>query len=338
MGELKPDEPPSTVVLDAVRTDLSTLLRVWEPRFDLLGSGPDDLHFVVEMDNEGRAHLRFGDGALGEQPPAGSAFYADYRVGSGTRGNVGGEAIAHVVLINMSVSGVDLHVRNPLPAVGGVDAEPLAEVKLYAPFTFRKRLERAIIAGDYAQIAKREFDLALQQAAAKLVWTGSWYEADVAIDPRGTESAAGRLTKTVDARLERYRRMGHDLRVEVARYVPLDIELKVCVKAAYLRGHVKAALLDVFSNRTLRGGKLGFFHPDRFTFGDGIHLSQIVAAAQAVEGVDSVAVTTLQRLFEAKNQELENGVLPLGPFEIAQVDNDPTFPGARPFHTRDARW
>ena len=33
-----------------------TLLRDWEPRFDLLGSGPDDLHFVVEMDNEDRAH------------------------------------------------------------------------------------------------------------------------------------------------------------------------------------------------------------------------------------------------------------------------------------------
>ena len=34
----------------------------------------------------------------------------------------------------------------------------------------------------------------------------------------------------------------------------------------------------------------------------------------------------LQRLFEAKNNEIQNGVLPLGPFEIAQVDNDPNYP------------
>ena len=209
---------------------------------------------------------------------------------------------------------------------GGGDPEPLAEVKLYAPHTFRQRLERAIIAEDYARIAQREAGRALQQAAARLVWTGSWYEAEIAVDPRGSKAPADRLVQSIDACLERYRRMGHDLRVEAAHTVALDIELAVYVKAAYLRGHVQAALLELFSNRLGRGGKPGFFHPDRFTFGDGVQLSQIVAAAQAVDGVESARVTKLQRRFDEPNQEIENGVLPLGPFEIAQVDNDPTYP------------
>ena len=33
-----------------------------------------------------------------------------------------------------------------------------------------------------------------------------------------------------------------------------------------------------------------------------------------------------QRFDELPNQELEKGILPLGPLEIAQLDNDPSFP------------
>jgi hypothetical protein len=52
----------------------------------------------------------------------------------------------------------------------------------------------------------------------------------------------------------------------------------------------------------------------------------LVAAAQAVEGVESVEVTTLQRQFEAKNYEIEHGLLPIGPLEVARLDSDPVNP------------
>jgi hypothetical protein len=57
-----------------------------------------------------------------------------------------------------------------------------------------------------------------------------------------------------------------------------------------------------------------------------VAVSRIVAAAQAVAGVQSVSVTALHRLFGAPNQELQNGLLPLRPWEIAQLDNDPNAP------------
>jgi hypothetical protein len=296
----------------------------WSARYDLIESGPGDRQFVVEIDNDGIAHLRFGDGELGFQPPAGMTFSATYRVGNGVSGNVGAETISCLVLDK--TSGASITVRNPLSAQGGTDAELMAEAKLFAPSALRdpKEIQRAIIADDYALIAKRSPKI--QNAAAALVWTGSWYEADVAVDPHNSETADTALLCEIARDLRQFRRMGHDLRVLAARYVPLDLKLEVCALPGYLRAHVKAALLDVFSNRVLPGGQLGFFQPENLTFGEGVFLGRIIAKAQAVAGVECVTVTRFHRLFESPNHELEKGVLLMRVNEIAQLDNDPNYP------------
>lgn len=297
----------------------------WFSQQDLLSSMADDYHFVAELDNDGRAHLRFGNNEMGRGPEADSNFKASYRIGNGLSGNVGAEVISHIYLSNMTLDGVNLSVRNPMPAQGGVNAEPMSDVRLFAPQAFRKKLQRAIIADDYAAIVLREFKSKVQNAYAKLRWTGSWYEVLVAIDPYGKEQADQALLDEISACLHRYRRIGHDLLVKSAQRVPLDIELLVCVLPNYLRGHVKAELLKLFSNKRLIDGTLGFFHPDELTFGEDIYLSKLVATAQCVEGVASVTVTKMQRWCEDSNNEIENGVLPLSPFEIARMDNDPSF-------------
>ena len=55
------------------------------------------------------------------------------------------EAISHLVLPTISDRSPHVRVRNPLPAIGGTDPEPIADVKLFAPTAFRKRLQRAIL-------------------------------------------------------------------------------------------------------------------------------------------------------------------------------------------------
>jgi hypothetical protein len=166
----------------------------------------------------------------------------------------------------------------------------------------------------------------VQNAAAALRWTGSWYEVLVAIDPYGQTGADETLLAEVTGYLYPFRRMGHDLRVVLSEYAPLDLALTICVKPGYLAGHVKAALLERFSNRRLPGGALGFFHPDNLTFGEGVRLSQIVAVAQAVAGVESVIVERCHRLFESDISVLEQGILHLEPMEVVRLDNDPNFP------------
>ena len=81
----------------------------------------------------------------------------------------------------------------------------------------------------------------------------------------------------------------------MVRFVPLEIDMHVCVQPTYFRSDVKAALREVFSNRTLPDGRRGVFHPDNFTFGQPVYLSRLYTAAYAVPGVASVRITTFQR-------------------------------------------
>jgi hypothetical protein len=156
---------------------------------------------------------------------------------------------------------------------------------------------------------------------------GSWYEARVAIDPAFTDEADAALLKEIEGYLYRYRRMGHDLAVVPAHYVPLYLAMEICVLPQYARGHIKTELLKVFGSKPLENRKLGFFHPDNLSFGDGIYVSRLVAMAKSVKGVETVKVTKLQRLdTPAGGGAIDTGVLPLGSGEIAQLNNDPSFP------------
>lgn len=310
---------------------------VWLPQPDLLHSGADDRHVVAEVDDMGRAWLRFGDGTSGRAPMPGTPLYATYRIGNGMAGNVGAETIARIVFRNAMPEGAKLEPRNPLAATGGHDPQPIAEAKLFAPGAFRSELRRAVTADDYARLAER--DPRIQRAAAMLRWTGSWYQAHVTIDPKNSVEADSMLLETIERMLEPYRRIGHDLVVRQARYVPLEIAMTVCVLPSYQRGHVKAALLEAFSNRQLASGKRGFFHPDNLTFGMGIALSQIIAAALAIQGIETVQVTQLERLGQGDNGELQEGFLPIRPNEIARLDNNPNMPenGTLTFTLRGGR-
>ncbi|EIL97788.1 putative baseplate assembly protein [Rhodanobacter thiooxydans] len=295
----------------------------WLPQYDLLESGPDDRHVVVEIDDDGAAHLRFGDGVLGAQPQAGDFFCAAPRIGNGPAGNVGRDSIVWLALKSGALS-ADLVPRNPLPASGGTVPESLAEVKLYAPGAFRANPLRAIVADDYAMFAARAPEL--QGAAAALEWSGSWYAADVVVDPLGRESLPAGLARRIRAQLEHYRRIGHDVEVHAACYVPLRIALFVCVRPDFLVAHVEAALRDRFGTGLRHDGTPGFFHPDRLKLGAPVYASALLAEAQSIVGVGHVEVLCLVRAEDKTASVPENGVLHLAAREIAQVDNDPDHP------------
>lgn len=293
----------------------------WWPRQDLLASGPADRHFVLEVDDNRVAWLRFGDGQSGRAPEAGEAFEAHYSVGNGALGNVGADSIRHLVFRDGFPDGAGVRVRNPMPARGGAEPESVTEAKLRAPHAFRRRLERAVTAADYAAIVMRDFPASVQRAAAVVRGTGASVEVQVAVDAAGGAEPGDALLRCIEAHLACYRRIGHDVRVIAARQVPLDLALHICVKPGYLRGHVKAALLRAFGT-----GRQGFFHPDALKLGESVLASRIVALAQGIDGVSGVVLQRFERLFEGPAGELEDGVLPIGPLEVARLDNDASWP------------
>ena len=291
----------------------------WVPRRDLLNSGPEDHHFVVEIEHDGSARLRFGDDVHGRRPKPGTAFTAAYRVGNGTAGNLGADAIAHVVSGDADV----LAVRNPLPATGGVDLEDQATVRRRAPQAFRRQ-ERAVTAEDYAAVAQSH--PGVQRAAATLRWTGSWHTVYTTVDRQGGVPLDAAFADGLAAYIEPYRMAGQDTEFNDPVYVSLEIDLLVCVRGGYFRADVRNGLLETLGSRVLADGRLGFFHPDRLSFGQAVYLGQLYAAARQVAGVASVQATVFQRQGINDASYLADGFMRLARLEIPRLDNDPNFP------------
>jgi hypothetical protein len=312
-------------MLELVTTDAEGRERRWSPLPDLLASGPSDARYVVEVDETGTALLRFGDGVLGCRLSPGATVRARYRVGNGVAGNVGAETITNAVLTGAAAPGFALRARNPLAARGGTAPESVDDVRALAPTAWRTQAVRAIAPGDYARIAER--DPRLRRAAAEFRWSGSRTIVCVALDPLAGETVDARLLADVAAALEPVRRIGHDVQVVAATYVPLSVALDVSVKRGYQRAHVRRALETALGRTTLPDGTLGFFHPDNLSFGRTIAQSSIIARALAVAGVENVTVRRLERFF-APTRAGVPATLAIRPLEIAQLDADP----ARPEH------
>jgi hypothetical protein len=292
--------------------------RRWSVQRDLLASGPEAREFVVETANDGRAVLRFGDGVNGRRP-SGEGLSARVRTGNGAAGNVGAEAIGHV----LAPFGGVKRVRNPLPAEGGLDPQSITEARLCAPQAFRRQ-ERAVTAEDYAAMMERE--PRVQRAVATRRWTGSWYTMFITVDPRGNGAPAPGLESGLASFIERYRLAGHDVEIDAPSFVALDIELSVCTRPGYFAADVERRLFEAFSVDRLPSGDTGFFHPDRYTFGQPVYLSAVIAAAMKVTGVSHVNPVRFQRLGRNAAGEIAEGRIAMGRLEIARLDNDPNAP------------
>jgi hypothetical protein len=306
---------PSLVLEGTFGSDV----REWRPKRDLLNSRADADEFVAEVDELQRCALRFGDDRNGHFPESGTTFLASYRVGNGTAGNVGAESIAHIVTDEDGI----VAVRNPLVARGGTDPETSESARRRAPEAYRRQ-ERAVTPDDYAEVTERHDDV--QNAATTLRWTGSWHTVFVTVDREGGDVLTEPFEDSLARHIDRYRMAGHDLELNEPIFVPLELALHVCVKPDHFRSDVKRALAELFSNRVLRDGRRGLFHPDNFSFGDTVYLSRLYAAAHAVPGVLSVKVTAFRRQGSKDELALQEGRIALGRLEIARLDNDPSFP------------
>jgi hypothetical protein len=313
------DPRSATPRIASLKGTLGPVTQSWTPQRDLMASAADATDFVVEIENSGRALIRFGDDDRGKRPDSGTSFLASYRIGNGIAGNVGAEAIVHIV---SAANGTFTGLYNPMPAAGGTEPEDIEAARRDAPQAFRTQ-ERAVTPADYAAAAERLPEV--QDAAASFRWTGSWYTVFVTPDRLGGGDIDAIFSSRLRAHLERFRMAGYDLEIAPPRYVPLDVALHICVLSDYFRADVLEAVAQVLSSDVLPDGRLGLFHPDNFTFGQDAYLSWIIAAVEAVEGVDSVRADTFERLGVPNDTSLEEGFIPIGALEIAQLANDPNF-------------
>jgi hypothetical protein len=290
--------------------------QLWQPVEDLLGEDSEFPGFIPEIEWDGTAHLRFGDGTYGEAPVSGVAFTATYRTGNGAAGNVGRDALAHVLLAGGA--GIT-RVRNPLAASGGVDAETMQHIVQAAPFAFQSQM-RCVTAADYGTMAATL--AGVSQAQGTIRWTGSWYSAFVSVDPSGNWSSA--LASEVKSSLQMLRMMGTDLLVEEAVFVGLNIALEICVAPGFFQGDVYEALWQLLLTGDSCTGTPGFLNAANFQFGQTVYASPIVATAQTVAGVMAVSLSTFERMDSpTPSGQSPPAQLTMAAVEIPCCNNDP---------------
>ena len=141
-------------------------------------------------------------------------------MGNGSAGNIGHDSLAHVLT---NVAGIKA-VRNPLPALGGVDPETMEHIRQQAPYAFRSQL-RAVTEDDYGTGAQQ--NPAIREARGTLRWTGSWYTAFTSIDAVSDLGATPALVSATKNRLNLLRMAGVDLDAEAARLVGLCFEMNI---------------------------------------------------------------------------------------------------------------
>jgi hypothetical protein len=311
------------------QVELDDGARTWLPRPDLLASGRLDPHVVAETEPGQPTRLRFGDGVTGRPPVGGTTMTATYRLGGGSRGNVGPDVLTRLLAPPGGTVPDGVGVTNPLPGVGGVGPQPIPEVRALAPRAFRTQL-RAVTSPDYAVVAMG--NPAVQRAVARRRWTGSWYAQEVTVDPVGERAGDPTVPADILAVLDVRRMAATDVELAPPVYVPLEIVLGVCVAPGHQRADVAAALTRAFSAGRLRDGGRGFFHPDNFTFGQPLFLSDVVAAAMAVPGVawvdagDDDTGLRFRRLGRPASGEAARGRIEAASREVLRADSDPNNP------------
>lgn len=316
-----------------VSTDPSTAWR-WE-RW-LLGSGPADSVFTLTPESyvavggsrsrtwfdyagEGTT-LRFGDGTFGLTPTIGTIFVATYLTGGGVVGNVPADTIVQVEPGDPQAALVET-VTNPFAATGGADEETAQQIRDRAPQAFQANPLRVVRDSDY--VAAAESLPWVIQAGTSFRWTGSWLTAFTTADPMASEGLdVGELEQLSDL-LNRRRLAGYESYVLAPSYASIDLEITVSVQPGALAETVQAAVITALSPGALADGTRGFFDHQRWSFGQPLESSALLAAIQHVPGVVGVSSVLYRRHAVPSTLLPLPETVPVPPDQILRMDNDP---------------
>lgn len=293
------------------RTGPTDVPQRWTARRDLLDSDRLSYHVVVEMEEDGVARLRFGDGVHGRPAPVGGRLSATYRVGNGAAGNIGREALAALAPPSAdrpAVADAVVGVTNPVGARGGVDPEPLEQARLFAPVAYQEQ-RRAVTEDDFVAVALRH--PLVRAASAQFRWTGSWYTAVVVVERRDGLAVDETFEHELLMWFEPFRLAGSDIAVRGPVVVGVDIDVAVTAE-----GLPPATVAQSLEAAFAPGA---FFAPDAFSLGLPLYLSQLVARAMAVPGVATAEVIRFQRADRPPEGELDLGVIQVGASEVVRV-------------------
>jgi len=263
----------------------------WERVDDLYESTSEDRRYRVEIDDQQRAAVVFGNGRNGAVPSSGKKHIrARYRFGLGEVGNVDADQIGRVKKAHPLVESA----FNPTASVGGAAPAELHDLQAQATL-FIRTFDRAVSVQDHADVAL--LYPGITRAAARMVNGG----VEVIVAAAEGE-AADEVAAAVKAFLEA--RRDSELALTVVSPVAVDVFLSIEIEhdPAYLpenvRLDVQAVLLDDDPRRP------GLFAFGGRLLGQAAHRSQVYERVSAVEGVSFMRLTRFDLADETTRYDL----------------------------------
>jgi hypothetical protein len=294
-------------------TELGGVVEPWTLRESLAFSREGQRDFAIEVDEEDRATVLFGDGAFGAIPSSGAVVRATYRVGGGSPGNLPADTIRTIVNApQLALLGA--RVTNPAPATGGAERESIEHAVRHAPAVHRS-LGRAVTAEDYRALALGFPGVGKVRAEA-----AGWNRVALHVAPRGGGFVSDVLEAGLLAYFEDRRPLSTLVEIRDVDYVPVHVTAEVGVSSYHGRQEVVAQV------QRAAGGLLAF---DSVDFGQTLYLSKFYEAIEAIEGVTFVTVTEFRRAGSPPGTVEATGKIVLHPSELATAPDPVTHPDYR---------
>jgi hypothetical protein len=296
-------------------SELAGVIDEWVLQESLAFSREGQKDFVIEIDEEDRTTVIFGDGAFGLIPASGSLIKASYRVGGGVAGNTAKDTIQ--TLVNApQLALLGAKVTNLAPATGGADRESIDHAVNHAPAVFRS-LRRAVTAADYEALALDFKGVGKVRAKA-----AHWNLVTLFVAPEGGGLVSDVLEANLLAYFEDKRPLTTLIEIQDVAYVRVFVTAALGVNSYYSREDIKAKV------SAAAGGLLAF---DNVDFGKPLYLSGFYEVIEAIEGVQYVNITEFRREDQPPDptdpliQVARSGKLILAPNEIAAKPDDPNY-------------
>ena len=247
----------------------------WAEKPTLFGAAATERAYALNVDEQGKAWVVFGDGVRGARLPSGvNNIRARYRQGLGQEGNVGSDKLTQLMTRPLGLKSVS----NPVAAQGGTDAEPADQARRTMPLGTRT-LGRVVSLLDYEDFAMAFAGIAKAQAQVLQFGAGP----TIAITVAGQDGAQLPDSNPVWNYLLLALKAGGDPHVNVAllsyKKSPFHLGLKVKRDPSY---ELKPLLAAVEAALRLH------FAFDARSFGQPVLQSDVIAVAHSVPGVVAV--------------------------------------------------
>lgn len=279
-------QSPLTYVQAATPTGRQSTLQVqvsgvnWTEVPTLYQQSPSAQVFATLNQSDATTDVIFGDGVEGATLPTGqNNLQANYRIGSGSAGNVGAGTLTTLMDRPLGVSGV----TNPQAATGGQDAQSIDDIRSNAPQTVLT-LGRAVSITDYQSYAATFAGI----SKAYAIWIPTGPGRGVFLTVAGVNGEAlPPSNPTLGYLIDSLQSYGNPLiPITVVSFLETLFSLSADVQydLRYDKPTVQAQILATLSETYSFANR---------TFGQGVSSDEIAAVIQAVPGVVAANVKSI---------------------------------------------